>query len=58
MLARIGPVKPFLAKELIAHSEACRRAEDIAHAQPLRSRSDAGTALAASPAVRMGRTWT
>ncbi len=28
MLARIGPVKPFLAKTLIAHSEACGRAED------------------------------
>ncbi len=28
MLARIGPVKPFLFKALIAHSEACGRAED------------------------------
>ena len=28
MLARIGPVKPFLLKSLIAHSEACGRAED------------------------------
>jgi hypothetical protein len=28
MLARIGPVKPFLPKYLIAHSEACGRAED------------------------------
>jgi hypothetical protein len=27
MLARIGPVKPFLPKSLIAHSEACGRAE-------------------------------
>ncbi len=27
MLARIGPVKPFLDKELIAHSEACGSAE-------------------------------
>ncbi len=28
MLAGIGPVKPFLANFLIAHSEACGRAED------------------------------
>jgi hypothetical protein len=35
MLARIGPVKPFLAKSLIAHSEACGRAED---GPPTRSR--------------------
>jgi hypothetical protein len=28
MLARIGPVKPFLPKCLITHSEACGRAED------------------------------
>jgi hypothetical protein len=26
MLARIGPVKPFWVKRLIAHSEACGRA--------------------------------
>jgi hypothetical protein len=38
MLAGIGPVKPFLPKSLIAHSEACGRAED----GPLtRSQSDA-----------------
>ena len=35
MLARIGPVKPFLAKTLIAHSEACGDAEDE---PPTRSR--------------------
>jgi hypothetical protein len=28
MLARIGPVKPFRAKSLTAHREACGRAED------------------------------
>ncbi len=28
MLARIGPVKPFLPRYLIAHSEPCGRAED------------------------------
>ena len=56
MLAGIGPVKPFLYKDLTAHSEACGRAEDIDHAQPLRSRSDAGAASAASPAARRGRT--
>jgi hypothetical protein len=28
MLARIGPVKPFVVKSLTAHSEACGRAED------------------------------
>ncbi len=39
MLARIGPVKPFLANDLIAHSERCGRNERAAHAQPLRSRS-------------------
>jgi hypothetical protein len=41
MLARIGPVKPFLFKALIAHSEACGRAEDepptrSSHALPQR----------------------
>jgi hypothetical protein len=35
MLERIGPVKPFLLKYLIAHSEACGRAED---GPPTRSR--------------------
>jgi hypothetical protein len=35
MLARIGPVKPFLFKALIARSEACGRAEDE---PPTRSR--------------------
>jgi hypothetical protein len=35
MLAGIGPVKPFLLKNLIAHSEACGRAEDE---PPTRSR--------------------
>ena len=45
MLAGIGPVKPFVAKTLIAHSEG-----------PLRSRSKACAASAASPAARWGRT--
>jgi hypothetical protein len=58
MLAGIGPVKPFLLKSLIAHSEACGRTGQTANAQPLRSRSDAGTASAASPAARRGRTAT
>ena len=40
MLARIGPVKPLLYKDLIAHSEACRRAED---GPPVRSRCAAGS---------------
>jgi hypothetical protein len=55
MLARIGPVKPFLLRYLIAHSEACGRAED---GPPTRSRCDAGAASAASPAARRGRTCT
>ncbi len=53
MLARIGPVKPFLFKALIAHSEACGRAEKE---QPTRSQSDACAASAANPAARRGRT--
>jgi hypothetical protein len=57
MLARIGPVKPFLLKCLIAHSEACSDAEDE---PPTRSRcARAAThapASAASPAARRGRT--
>jgi hypothetical protein len=36
MLARIGPVKPLWLKYLIAHSEACGRAEDE---PPTRSRA-------------------
>jgi hypothetical protein len=36
MLARIGPVKPVWSKRLIAHSEACGRAED---GPPTRSRA-------------------
>jgi hypothetical protein len=35
MLARIGPVKPFLPKFLITHSKACGRTED---GPPMRSR--------------------
>ncbi len=54
MLARTGPVKPFLLKALIAHSEACGRAEDEAPT----ARCDAGAASAASPAARKGRTGT
>jgi hypothetical protein len=38
MRARIEPVKPFRARYLIAHSEACGRAEDIAHALAQRRR--------------------
>jgi hypothetical protein len=67
MLARIGPVKPFLPKVLITHSKACGRAEKeqrtgsqsdacATQAQPLRSRCDAGAPSAASPAARRGRT--
>ncbi len=36
MLARIGPLKPFLLKNLNTHSEACGRAEDEL---PMRSRT-------------------
>ena len=36
MLARIGSVKPFVVKSLIAHSEACGRTED---GPPTRSRA-------------------
>ncbi len=36
MLARIGPVKPFFLKDLIAHSEGCGRAEV---GPPVRSRT-------------------
>jgi hypothetical protein len=53
MLAGIGPVKPFVDKPLIAHSEACGRTEDE---PPTRSCCDAGAASAASPAARRGRT--
>ncbi len=48
MLARIGPVKPFLNKYLIAHSEACGRTERTAHAQP----HARGEACAASGGAR------
>ncbi len=55
MLAGIGPVKPFLAKDLIAHSEACGRAED---GPPTRSRcaagSDAGNRIGAEPGRAKG----
>jgi hypothetical protein len=34
MLAGIGPVKLFLATRLITKSNACRRTEATAHAQP------------------------
>jgi hypothetical protein len=47
MLARIGPVKPFLAKFLTAHSDECGRAKD----EPPTARCDAGAASAASPAA-------
>jgi hypothetical protein len=43
MLARIGPVKPFLRKPLIAHSEACSRTDDTALAA-MRSSREAGAA--------------
>ncbi len=46
MLAGIGPVKLFLPKSLIAHSEACGRAEDEplsrSHALALRRRCPVG----------------
>jgi hypothetical protein len=57
MLARIGPVKPFLFKSLIAHSRGMRpHRKGTAHAQPLRSHNDKGATSAASPAARRGRT--
>ncbi len=40
-------MKPFLLKDLIAHSEACGRAE----VEPPTARCDAGAASAASPAA-------
>jgi hypothetical protein len=55
ILPKIGPVKSFLANFLIAHSEACGRAEDE---PPMRSQSDACAASAVSPAARRGRTGT
>ena len=33
MLAGIGPVKPFLDKDLVKHSEACGRTEETADTQ-------------------------
>ena len=55
MLARIGPVKPFLDKTLIAHSGGMRpRRRWTAHAQPLRSHSDAGAASADEPGRAKG----
>ncbi len=53
MLAGIGPVKPFLLKNLIAHSQACGLAKDE---PPTRSPSDSVATSAASPAARRGRT--
>jgi hypothetical protein len=50
MLARIGPVKPFLPKCLIAHSEACGRAED----EPL-MRSPCPRAATQAPRRRRAR---
>ncbi len=52
MLARIGPLKPLMPKDLIAHSEACGRAED---GPPTRSHA---LAQRRSPAARRGRTGT
>jgi hypothetical protein len=51
MLARIGPVKPFLAKSLITRSEACGRTGRPANAQT-RARSEA-CALLAGPRLRV-----
>jgi hypothetical protein len=59
MLARIGPVKPFPAKDLIAHGEACGRAEVGPPTRSLRTRkSTHAPASAASRAARRGRTGT
>jgi hypothetical protein len=58
MLAGIGPVKPFLLKPLIAHSESCGRAEDEPPTRSRCARAATNTpASAASPAARRGRTW-
>ncbi len=60
MLAGIGPVKPFLPKCLIAHSEACGHTEkepphvNGPRAAATHSRSKACAASAASPAARKG----
>ena len=55
MLARIGPVKPFLLKALIAQSEACGRAEgEPPRAQPLRSRCDACARVDGEPGRAKG----
>jgi hypothetical protein len=60
MLARIGPVKPFWDKPLIARSEACGRAEDEpptrSHALPQRRtrRQRARSARTSRPGDRPG----
>jgi hypothetical protein len=55
MLARIGPVKPFLPRYLNAHSEPCGRAED---GPPTRSRcarkAGAASALLGEPGRAKG----
>ncbi len=52
MLARIGPVKPFLDKPLITHGEACGRTGRPANAKP-RARSEA-CAASAGARLRVG----
>ena len=55
MLARIGPVKPFLLKALIARSGGMRpRRRRTAHAQPLRSCCDAGNRVGGKPGRAKG----
>ncbi len=50
MLARTGPVKPFLLKDLIAHSEACGRAE----VEPPTARCDACARVGGEPGRAKG----
>ena len=53
MLAGNGPVKPFLVKDLIKHSEACGRTERAAHAQP-RARAATHAPHRREPRLRVG----
>ncbi len=56
MLAGIGPVKPFLAKFLIASSEACGRTERAANFAATHSQSESAVPYRREPGRAWGRT--
>ncbi len=57
MLAGIGPVKAFLAKSLIASSEACGRTERAANFAATRSQSESAVPYRREPGRAWGRTF-